>query len=273
MTRKTKNIVAFLVFFIFFVFLSAAIHSYTHTVTVTFFILLGLIFGSFGSVLVMRLPEREGIGGRSKCPHCGTTLRVLSLIPIFSYLIQRGRCSECEARIAWLYPALEIASALLFVIALMTSTSLSGALLQAFILWTLLLIAAIDARTQTIPDALNLLLCFFGVLLVFHRGSVDLLALIAGTGFLGIQWLLSHGRWVGSGDVFLMLGLGLVLPSVTHIILTLMIAYILGAFVAAILLATGRTKLSNAVAFGPFIVMGAFVTTICGAQIIEIFNI
>ena len=238
---------------------------------IAFFALLGLIFGSFGSVLVSRLPEGESIGGRSRCPHCGMTLRVLSLIPVLSYIIQRGRCRECEARIAWLYPTLEMTSALLFVIGLMISTSFLGALLQALILWTLLLIAVVDAQTQTIPDGLNLLLCTLGVLMVFHRGSVDLLALLVGTGFLGIQWLLSHGRWVGSGDVFLMLGLGLIFPSVAEIIITLMVAYSIGAIVAVILLMMKRTKLESSVAFGPFIVMGASATMIVGDDLMKLF--
>ncbi len=238
--------------------------------TVLFFAFLGLIFGSFGSVLVMRLPVEEGIGGRSRCLHCGTVLRTLNLIPLLSYIVQRGRCTRCEARIAMLYPALEMCSALIFILALMQASTMIEAFLEAFILWTLFLIAVVDTRTQTLPDSLNILLCALGVLAVFHRGSIDLLAILVGVGFLGVQWLVSHGRWVGSGDVFLMLGLGLAMPSLMHIILTLFVAYIVGAIVALILLITKKTSRTSHIAFGPFIVLGAFVAMVFGGRVMGI---
>src|SRR3989338_2189060 len=81
---------------------------------ISLFVLLGLIFGSFGTVIVMRVPKGKGIGGRSRCVSCSKKLSVRELIPVFSFLLQRGTCLHCKKRIHWLYPFIECATVLLF---------------------------------------------------------------------------------------------------------------------------------------------------------------
>src|SRR5687767_1490780 len=84
--------------------------------------LFGSIIGSFLNVVSLRFKEgqflfaRKVIGGRSHCPHCGTMLRPHELIPIISFLIQRGRCRTCHAPISFQYPFVELVSGLLAVI-------------------------------------------------------------------------------------------------------------------------------------------------------------
>ena len=85
--------------------------------TVLFF-LLGLVLGSFGNVLICRLPEAVGIGGRSACPRCAATIRIRDLLPVVSFFLLRARCRSCGERISWQYPLVEIGSGVLFVYAL-----------------------------------------------------------------------------------------------------------------------------------------------------------
>ena len=244
--------------------------SYTSTllhffmIHILLFAFIGLLLGSIGSVLVSRLPMGEAVLGHPRCPHCGVVLRTLQLIPLVSFIALGGRCSKCEAEISWMYPALEAGSALLFVLALWPASSVLGAFILGCGLWALLLIAMVDLRTQTIPDPLNLLLCAIGVAAVFTRGSIDLLSLLLGAGFLGLQWKLSNGRWVGSGDVFLMVGLALVLPSVVAMAFTLLFAYAFGAAAALTLLAAKRTTLESHIPFAPFLALAAAVVLLLG---------
>lgn len=86
-------------------------------------IFLGLIFGSFGSVILSRRGESDTIKqassilwGRSACPHCKTTLQARDLVPLLSFVFQKGRCRYCKKKISWLYPILELWSALIFAI-------------------------------------------------------------------------------------------------------------------------------------------------------------
>ncbi|MDJ0971368.1 MAG: prepilin peptidase, partial [Kiloniellales bacterium] len=76
-----------------------------------YLLLISPFVGSFLGVLVLRLPRGEGVvAGRSRCPHCRTTLGAVDLVPLLSYLLRGGRCRHCGARLSWLYPGIELAA-------------------------------------------------------------------------------------------------------------------------------------------------------------------
>lgn len=143
------------------------------------------------------------------------------------------------------------------------------AILIIGVLCVLVAIALTDVRTGGIPDVLNILLLILGALTAFLRDSVDPLALILGVGFLGAQWLLSSGRWIGSGDVLLMASLSLVLPSWQYLVLALALAYVSGACVAMLLLALNHMHLSSRIPFGPFLALGGGVAMLWGENVIR----
>ncbi|MCX5725694.1 MAG: prepilin peptidase, partial [Candidatus Saganbacteria bacterium] len=74
-----------------------------------------MIAGSFLNVLIYRLPlGRSIVSPGSRCPSCGAKLRPIDLLPLLSFMIQRGRCRYCRANISLRYPAVELLTALLF---------------------------------------------------------------------------------------------------------------------------------------------------------------
>lgn len=77
--------------------------------------------GSFLACAAVRLPQGKGMGGRSACPHCGRTLRVVELIPVLSWVGQRGRCRSCGMRLSRLYPAVELGAVAVAVLAALLS--------------------------------------------------------------------------------------------------------------------------------------------------------
>lgn len=243
-----------------------------------FAILLGLILGSFGNVLIYRLPKEKSIGGRSYCPHCKRTLGIIDLIPVVSFVLLRARCRTCRKPISWQYPLVELSSGFLFLYALQAdlvaapsfAVGVLSALLLGLCLWLLLLIALTDAKTALIPDALNIPFLVFSLLHGYINGLDLITPAVIGSGFFAAQWVISRGRWVGTGDIVLAAGIGAFLGSVPLLLLALWIAYVSGAIVAVILLIHKKKTMQSRLAFGPFLVGGACVAFVWGEQIVRL---
>jgi leader peptidase (prepilin peptidase)/N-methyltransferase len=171
---------------------------------------LGAIAGSYLATVLLRWPQ--GIGatkGRSRCDSCAAPLPVQSLVPILSYLCQRGRCRKCGAVIAPDHLLVELAAALVGAV----SAGLFGdapqlAIAAALFGWVLLLLAALDIRHFWLPDRLTLPLAALG-LLVQLRGlgpgvAPALIGIVAGYGSLaGVAWAYRRLRGhagLGGGD-------------------------------------------------------------------------
>lgn len=140
--------------------------------------ILGMIFGSFGYVLALRydgdhfLLDPDIVGGRSYCPHCRKTLRWFELIPFVSFAIQGGRCRNCNARISFAYPMVEIFTGFLFVCVALRVQDFYGfmgadfwvlAALWIAFFFALFLLSIIDIRLGIIPDEFVLFLCAIAI--------------------------------------------------------------------------------------------------------------
>lgn len=233
--------------------------------------LFGVVLGSFGNVLILRLPAGRSIGGRSACHHCKKTLGIPELIPVISFIVLRGRCSGCHRAIAWQYPLVELMSGVIFLYAFAHAfPSIPLSLGLSIALWLLLLIAVTDLRSGLIPDALSIPFVAVSTLtasLTTPWQPIIFSALLCG-GFFAAQWILSRGRFVGSGDILLGIGIGALLADVHLSILSLLIAYIAGAFVASILLLTGRVTRRSRIPFGPFLALGCALSFLWGLPLL-----
>lgn len=125
----------------------------------------GLAFGSCLNVCISRLPRHESIvRPRSHCPRCGTMIRSSDNIPILSWILLRGRCRHCRKSIAWRYPAVELATAALFLLCdLRFGITVTG-IGMAVLSFLLLGLAVMDAETMRLPDAFTLPGIFLGIL-------------------------------------------------------------------------------------------------------------
>lgn len=234
-------------------------------------LLVGLCFGSFGTMLLARLPAKLSIGGRSRCPQCKTTLRFRELCPVLSYLWLRGKCAHCRTPISSFYLWVEVGSAALFLLALYVSGGFwAGSLLLGILYWLLFLIALSDARTGLISDALNIPFILLAFAHAGLTGSLALSGALLALVVFGGQWLISKGRWVGSGDILLTVGIGALLGTWELTLVAFCMAYIVGAFVASVLLLMRTKKLRDDLVFGPFLAMGAVVVSVMGYRILEV---
>nr|WP_027964170.1 A24 family peptidase [Halalkalibacillus halophilus] len=223
----------------------------------------GLILGSFYNVVGLRIPNNESIiHPPSHCPSCNQRLSTAQLIPVFSYIFQKGKCKNCRTNISPIYPFFEALTAGLFVFALYYI----GFDSELFIAWTLIsllvIITVSDLNYQLIPDRI---LLFFVILILILRIGLPLdpwwdayAGALLGFGILLIIAIVSKGG-MGGGDIKLFGVLGLVL-GIQGVLLTLMLSALLGSIVGLMLIATGKVKRGMPMAFGPFIAVAALIS-------------
>lgn len=276
--------------------LAAALAALPALARFGFAAVIGLVFGSFLSVVVYRLPimlqrtwerELQALAGTpdnaetpaaapmvtfnlcvpaSNCTECGHPLRIWENLPLLSFVILRGRCSACGTPIGWIYPVLEAGSALLAV-ACLWHFGVAWQAVAAFGLGaTLLALAAIDARTGLLPDAITLPLLWAGLLInlggLFASPSSAIAGAAAGYVTLwSVYWLfrLATGKeGIGYGDFKLFAALGAWLGW-QWLAPTLLIAALAGACVGVAALALGRIERAQPLPFGPYLAAAALI--------------
>ncbi len=234
-------------------------------IVLLFFGLLGLGFGSFGNMMLYRIAIGKAFTGRSFCPHCRHTLAWYDLVPVLSYVFLLGRCRYCRMRISSQYPLVEIVTLALFLWALFLHLdNLPLALIDALLLWGLLLVVVYDAKYQLIPDLFTLIVFVCALVTLFVGGQSIIsgaIGCIIGLVWFGAQWLASRGRYVGSGDILLGASLGLWLGWKGAITM-LFLAYILGAIWAVQLLIRHQANRKTRIAFGPLLALGAVIASL-----------
>lgn len=226
--------------------------------------LFGAIFGSFLNVLIHRLPRGESPWrGRSHCPHCRRTIRWYENVPVMSFVALRGRCAGCRGRIAWRYPAVELAAALVAVLCVWQFGCSAAAGAYFLFLATLLAIACIDWEHRIIPDELSLGVLGLGVLLASTVLPLGLGRALAGAA-VGAGFVWGAGRLykatrgiegMGFGDVKLAAMIGAFLGPV-GVLVTVFGAACLGSVYGIALIAKGGSG-RTMIAFGTFLAAGA----------------
>ncbi len=237
-------------------------------ITVLVFIL-GLLIGSFLNVCIYRIPKGENIAiSRSHCMKCGHVLKWYELIPLFSWIIQGGKCRSCKERISVQYPVIEASNALVWLSILAVWGFRPITILYCACASCMIVISVIDERTKEINLGLNI---FIGILGVF---SVALdyrnwLSHIIGLAVVSIPFLLiviiSKERAMGLGDVYLMAAAGLLLGW-QHTLLATTLGCALGSVIHIIRMKV--SKKGNELAFGPYLCLGIYLTILFGDPIL-----
>lgn len=187
-----------------------------HPVLILLGALLGLVIGSFAATVVVRMPEgRSALAGRSACDDCGRALKAWELFPLASYLIARGKCRTCGARIDPIHPQIEIAAMLIGAISAALLPPIP-ALTAASFGWALLTLAALDLRHFWLPDRIVLPLGITGLAVnAAGIGPGILPAAIGATAGFGLLWAVGAGyqalrkrRGLGGGDPKLLGAIG-----------------------------------------------------------------
>jgi len=235
----------------------------------------GLVLGSFMTAAVYRLPKGESlVSPRSRCPSCDAQIGARDNIPVLSWLLLRGRCRRCGARISVEYPLIELATAGLVVLAAIRFPNPWQAVSVGGLLALMPGIALIDLRHRIIPNRLmypSLVLFSAAIAPAWLIGEAADPAR-AGIGFLlygGILFVVAVvSRGMGMGDVKLAALIGLVLGSIglRFVGVAAGAAVLLGGLGGVIALAMGRGR-KSAIPFGPYLAAGAVVAGLWGEEI------
>lgn len=238
------------------------------------FFIFGTIFGSFFNVVGLRVPKNIPFhNDRSYCPNCKKQLRFFELIPIVSYLIQGGKCRNCNAKISFIYPFVEFMTGFLFSFSyVMLSFQLE--LIVALLFISLLMIIFVsDYNYMLIP---NKILLFFLPIFIIARILIPLdpwydavVGAVVGYVLLAIIILVSNGG-MGAGDMKLFGVMGFVLGW-KNVLLTFFLAALFGAVIGGILMLAKKVKRGEPIPFGPFIVLGAIISYFYGDKLIDIY--
>jgi leader peptidase (prepilin peptidase)/N-methyltransferase len=229
---------------------------------------LGLAFGSFLTVAIHRVPAGESlVRPRSRCPRCGTQLRAVDNVPLLSWLLLRGRCHACGARISVVYPLTELACGALFVAAVLFFEDLWAAALAAPFLSLLFALSVIDLRHRKLPNRLvyPAVVLSAALVVVADLAGSELSAASAGLGFLayGVGLLVVafiSPKGMGMGDVKLAGLVGLVLGSLglAHVAVAAGLGILFGGVGAIVALLAGAGR-KTPIPYGPYLAAGAAV--------------
>jgi leader peptidase (prepilin peptidase) / N-methyltransferase len=231
-----------------------------------------LALGSFLNVVAARLPEgRSLVHPPSSCLSCGTRVAWHDNLPLLSYVLLRGRCRSCGARIGLRYVVVELATALL-VAGCFLRFGLSGeAFVAAFFAAVLVALSAIDAERRILPDKIVLpataLVLAAQIALAPERTLEWVLAALGASLFL-FAALLAYPRGMGMGDVKLCLLLGAMLGQT--VLVALMVGMVAALVPAVLLIARhGVAARRMAIPFGPFLAFGAVVALFWGDALLD----
>jgi leader peptidase (prepilin peptidase) / N-methyltransferase len=259
----------------------------------------GLLVGSFINVVVHRLPLMmrrdwrtqcaeemtqpapvlpEGkfslVAPRSRCPQCGRGIRAVENIPLLSWLVLRGRCAGCSAKISLRYPAIELLTGILFAVTAWILPLPGQALAGIGVTGALIALTFIDIDEQLLPDSITLPLLWAGLLFNLMAGeqafvSIEDAVIGAAAGYLSL-WLvyqafkLATGKeGMGFGDFKLLAALGAwlgwqMLPMI------IMLSALVGAVIGiAMIVIMGRDR-QVPIPFGPYLAAAGWIAMLWG---------
>jgi leader peptidase (prepilin peptidase) / N-methyltransferase len=266
--------------------------------------LLGLVIGSFLNVVVYRLPimmerawrrecraflqlpeaddERQEpfnlmVPG-SHCPHCHHAVRSYENIPVLSYLLLRGRCSQCGERISIRYPLLEVFTALISVLTVWRFGYSLETVFALIFSWSLIALSMIDFDHQLLPDSITLPLLWLGLLLSLFGFFTDSHSSILGiaAGYLSLRsvyhlFKLATGKeGMGFGDFKLLAMLGAwmgwqMLP------LIILLSSVVGAVVGTLLAVFLKHGRNTPIPFGPYLAGAGWVALLFGNDLTQLY--
>lgn len=248
-------------------------------------IIFGLLIGSFLNVCIYRVPEGLSIVSPSSgCRTCGTAIKFYDNIPVISYILLKGRCRQCKAKVSARYPFIESLNALLYAVVLNRFGMDPPWVLLVYLFFTstLIVIFFIDLDHQIIPNSIT----YPGMPLAVLLGSTilpdpflrtellgfnsSIIGFLTGGGFFYLVAvagkLVFKKEAMGGGDIKMMAMIGGLLGW-KGVILTTFGGSLLGSIVGVILIKLKGREWGSKIPFGPYLALGALISLLRGREI------
>lgn len=243
-----------------------------HTIVTIVFFVYGLVFGSFFNVVGLRVPNGTLLAQtRSYCDTCQRTLTWRELIPVWSFLRQRGRCRQCKDKISLLYPIMELATGLLAALTFYRYGWNEQTFLGILLLALLIPITVSDLAYRKIPNKLLLFFTplFVGLRILYPHPSLWQSLMGAGLAFglVFVIILVSNGG-MGAGDLKYLTLLGFIFGPALFLLL-FFLATLYGAITGMIIMKLKNGNRKMTIPFGPYIGLAALTVFYFGETIIQ----
>ncbi len=242
--------------------------------------LLGICIGSFLNVVIIRLPRGESLVKRSShCMTCGTKIRPIDMIPVFSWIFLRGKCHSCGEKISPRYPVVEALNGFLYVLTFWVMDINAEAIITCIIMSLLIVVGFMDWDTMEIDEIILAVILLLAVPLALFTDEVSILNRVIGAFVVSVPFFLigeisrpiirkkfgEDFRAIELGDTLLMLAAGAVLGTKAVIVSTLIgiVAAALGGVINKMV--SGESKF----AFGPFLAIGIAAGLLWGNEIAD----
>ena len=244
-----------------------------------FAFIFGAVVGSFLNVCICRLPKNESIVfPPSHCPTCDYRIPWYDNVPIISYLILRGKCRSCKARISTQYPLVELVTALLTLFLFMRFGPTFVFLVLFLFCSAMVVVTFIDLEHQIIPDVISLPGIVAGFIFSFFIPQIgwlnSLIGIVVGGGSL---WLVASGyelltkkEGMGGGDIKLLAMMGAFFgwKAIPFIIF---VSSLVGSVIGVTVMLIRKKDAKLAIPFGPFLALGAVLYIFFGSQLIHLY--
>jgi len=243
--------------------------------------LLGTMIGSFLSVVISRIHrQKKGIFfGRSECPSCSSKLCFGDLIPILSYIVNKGRCKHCKKPIGAWYILLELFTGIMLVLLYLKFpfTDLNTSIIYIYFGVISIFLTGIlfyDLKFMEIPEVFTypaIFLIFIYTLITNPAGISEMVigGAVAAL-FFGAQVWISKEKWLGAGDTQVGILIGMLLGW-KILLVCLLISYLSGSLISMTLLIGGKVTGKTQIPFAPFLVFGTFICIFFGNYILDLY--
>lgn len=237
----------------------------------------GLLLGSFYNVVGYRLPNNMSIvSPGSFCPKCHHALKWYELIPVFSFLIQKGKCRKCGCKISLFYPLIELTTGLLFLASYLIFGFTMEFVIALLIVSFLVIVIVSDFSYLIIPDEVTIFFVVASILLHFYLGWQGALqSLIGGIFLFAIMYLVMllgnkifHEESLGGGDVKLMFFVGTILSPLNGLFEIFLASCLASPFA----LFSYFSKKNRIIPFGPFLLVAVLIIYLTQFDVGSFFN-
>lgn len=237
-------------------------------------VLFGLAVGSFLNVCIYRIPRKESIAfPGSHCPNCNNAIKWYDNIPVLSYLILKGKCRHCKAKISARYPFIELLNAFIWVVIAFRINNFIGVMLGFIFSSVLTVVSAIDIENRIIPNSTCVVILSLAVIKILFeiiRGisvlkvlSDTAIGALSGSFLLFLLYLiiskLKKKEALGGGDVKLAFAAGAFLGWKQTLFGIALSAYI-GLIILIVLAVAKKRNLREAFPYGPFLSLGFLIS-------------
>ncbi|WPC41466.1 prepilin peptidase [Clostridium sp. JS66] len=237
-----------------------------------FVMIIGLIIGSFLNVCIDRIPRGESIAyPPSHCTDCGSKIKWYDLIPIFSYILLKGRCRYCDERIYIRYPIIEFVTGILFLLTYLEYGPSIQFVKYVVLIAILIVVGMIDLNTTDVYFSTSVIGIVLGIIFILVGAYCHddfkqyIFGALFGGGLLAAIALFTKGMGLGDAEICFYSGLFL---GIKLTVISIYFSFIFGSIISLLLIILKKKERKDYIAFGPFIALGTIFTMFMGNKIL-----